>query len=183
MNIGKRTAAGLAMGLSAFLLTACTTAPQSSAERKALDEDAMGTIQEFQAQDPGLKAFFDSAAGYAVFPDVGRGAAGVGGAYGHGEVYEKGARVGYCDLSQATIGFQLGGQTFREIIFFENRAALERFKSNQPAFTAQATAVALKSGAAANARYADGVAVFTTTDSGLMFEAALGGQMFNYDGR
>jgi lipid-binding SYLF domain-containing protein len=182
MSKGKRTAAGLALGLGALLLTACTTAPQSAEDRKVLDQDVVGTIQEFQAQDQGLKSFFDSAAGYAVFPDVGRGAAGVGGAYGHGEVYEKGARVGYCDLSQATIGLQLGGQTFREVIFFESRDALERFKTGQMAFTAEATAVALKSGAAANAKYADGVVVFTTTDAGLMFEAALGGQMFNYDG-
>jgi lipid-binding SYLF domain-containing protein len=148
-----------------------------------LDRDVTTTINRFKTEDPSIKGWFESAAGYAVFPQVGRGGAGIGGSYGRGEVYQKGARVGYCDLSQGTIGLQLGGQAFSEIIFFENANVLEDFKEQRFAFTAQATAVALKSGAAANAKYADGVAVFTQTDAGLMFEAALGGQMFNYDGQ
>jgi lipid-binding SYLF domain-containing protein len=173
----------LAAGVAACWMAACATAPVSVEDRTELDRAVTATISRFKADDPSLKGFFDGAAGYAVFPEVGRGGAGIGGAYGHGEVYQRGVRVGYCDLSQATVGAQLGGQTFSEVIFFETSGVLEQFKSERFAFTAQATAVALKSGAAANARYAEGVAVFTHTDAGLMFEAALGGQMFNYDGR
>ena len=88
--------------------------------------------------------------------------------------------VGYCDLSQASIGLQLGGQAYTEIIAFEDKAALDKFKTGNLAFAAQATAVALKSGAGANAKYDDGVAVFTMGESGLMYEASIGGQSFSY---
>jgi lipid-binding SYLF domain-containing protein len=115
-----------------------------------------------------------------VFPTVGKGAVGVGGAYGKGVLYENGTPVGYCDLSQASIGLQLGGQGYTEIIAFENQDALNRFKSGNFAFDAQATAVALKSGAGANAKYANGVAVFTMDEAGLMYEASIGGQKFSY---
>ena len=73
-------------------------------------------------EDPSLQVFLDKAYGYALFPSVGKGAVGVGGAYGKGEVFDRGTKVGYCDLSQATIGIQLGGQTFTEIIAFEEKA-------------------------------------------------------------
>jgi lipid-binding SYLF domain-containing protein len=131
--------------------------------------------------DPGLQKFFDTAAGYAVFPSVGKGAAGIGAAYGRGEVFEGGKLVGYATLTQASIGLALGGQKYTELIFFENKAALDRFKSGTFAFAAQASAVALKSGVSANAKYSDGVAVFTLGEAGLMYEASVGGQKFAYE--
>ena len=137
-------------------------------------------VDNAKKQDPGLIKFFNEAAGYAVFPSVGKGAVGVGGAYGHGELYQGGKLAGYCTLTQASIGLALGGQKYTELIFFETPAALERFKSGNFAFAAQASAVALKSGASANAKYADGVAVFTMGETGLMYEASIGGQKFNY---
>ncbi len=130
--------------------------------------------------DPGLQKFFDTAAGYAVFPSVGKGAVGVGGAYGRGEVFEGGKPVAYATLTQASIGLALGGQKYTELIFFETKAALDRFKSGNFAFAAQVSAVALKSGVSANAKYSDGVAVFTLGEAGLMYEASVGGQKFAY---
>ena len=88
--------------------------------------------------------------------------------------------MGYCTLTQASIGLALGGQAYTELIFFETQAALEKFKTGNFAFAAQASAVALKSGASANAKYTDGVAVFTMGEAGLMYEASIGGQKFNY---
>jgi lipid-binding SYLF domain-containing protein len=120
------------------------------------------------------------AAGYAVFPTVGKGGIGLGGAYGKGVLYQMGAPVGYCDLSQATIGLQLGGQSYSEIIAFETAESLASFKSGKFQFAAQAPAVALKSGDGTNAKYRDGVAVFTMDEAGLMGEASLGGQDFSY---
>ena len=128
-----------------------------------------------------MSKFFTEAAGYGVFPTVGKGAIGVGGAYGRGELYAGGQLAGYCTLTQASIGLALGGQTYTELIFFENAAALNRFKSGNFTFAAQASAVALKSGASANAKYADGVAVFTMGEAGLMYEASIGGQKFTYE--
>jgi lipid-binding SYLF domain-containing protein len=127
-----------------------------------------------------LQAFLAKAHGYAIFPDIGKGAVGVGGAYGRGELFERGEKIGYCDLSQATIGFQLGGQVYAEIIAFENKAVLDNFKSGRLRFAGQATAVALKAGAGANAQYIDGVRVLTVGEEGLMFEASIGGQTFSF---
>ena len=136
-----------------------------------------------QRNDPSLTRFVHDAAGYAVFPSVGKGAIGVGGAYGKGDLYENGIVVGYCDLTQGTIGLQLGGQSYSEIICFDNQEAVNRFKNGDFAFDAQASAVALKSGAGANAKFANGVAVFTMDEAGLMYEASVGGQKFGYQAR
>jgi lipid-binding SYLF domain-containing protein len=116
----------------------------------------------------------------AVFPSVGKAGLGVGGAYGRGEVWEQGKLIGYSDITQATIGLQAGGQAFTQMLVFENKDALDRFITNKYQPTAQATAVALKSGAAANAKYSEGIAVFTHIKGGLMAEASLGGQRFRF---
>ncbi|QNN25431.1 hypothetical protein HED60_12120 [Planctomycetales bacterium ZRK34] len=134
----------------------------------------------FQARDRGLHILMDQAAGYAVFPTVGKGAIGVGGAYGRGEVFTGKRLVGYCDLSQGSIGFQLGGQTYRELILFQTPAALENFKSGAMQLAAQASAVAATSGASADADYHQGVMIFTMARGGLMYEASVGGQHFTY---
>lgn len=164
----------------AVLLAGCSTAPKSEAGQEQLTVKGETAIQSAKKADPGLQKFFDTAAGYAVFPSVGKGAIGVGGAYGHGELYQGGQLAGYCTLTQASIGLALGGQKYTELIFFESQAALDRFKSGNFAFAAQASAVALKSGVSANAKYSDGVAVFTMGEAGLMYEASVGGQKFNY---
>ena len=162
------------------LLTACATQPDTQAKRENLTDDAQASLNRFQREDPGLKDFLGNAYGYAIFPDVGKGGLVVGGAYGRGQVYEQGRLVGYADLRQATVGAQIGGQTYSELIVFQNADALNRFKSNQLAFSANASAVAIKSGAAATAKYENGVAVFTMPKGGLMAEASVGGQQFTY---
>ncbi len=171
----------LIAGLAGLLVFgACSTAPKSAEGKRDIEQDAANALGRAQRTDPSLRSVFDRSYGYAVFPSVGKGAAGVGGAYGKGVLYERGVAVGYCDLSQATIGLQLGGQSYTEIICFEDRRALEKFKDGNFRFDAQATAVALRSGAGANAKFTDGVAVFTMDEAGLMFEASVGGQKFGY---
>jgi lipid-binding SYLF domain-containing protein len=161
-------------------LTACATAPSGPEAKAQLGRDVATALAKAKVQDPGLQAFLDKAYAYAVLPNVGKGAIGVGGAYGRGEVFERGARIGYCDMSQATVGLALGGQTYTEIIAFENKAALDNFKNGRMKLAAQATAVALKAGASANAKYSDGVSVLTASPEGLMVEAAIGGQTFSF---
>jgi lipid-binding SYLF domain-containing protein len=161
-------------------LAGCKTAPDTEGEKTELHTSVLNTRHRIEAQDPSLQKHIDNAYGYAIFPSVGKGGAVVGGAYGRGEVYEQGKRVGWADLSQATIGAQLGGQTFSELILFENKAALDSFKNGNLKFTANASAVAVKSGAADASKYADGVLVFVEPKAGLMLEAAIGGQSFSY---
>ncbi|OHB65443.1 MAG: hypothetical protein A2Y77_09740 [Planctomycetes bacterium RBG_13_62_9] len=168
----------LAVAGSLFVV-GCSTAPKSMEHQAALDTSVRSAIETARATDPGLQSFFDNSAGYAVFPSVGKGAFWVGGAFGRGQLFENGQLTGYCSLTQATFGLAFGGQSYTEFIFFQTPETLNRFKTGNYAFSAQASAVAIKAGASATADYADGVAVFTMGESGLMVEASIGGQKFN----
>jgi lipid-binding SYLF domain-containing protein len=168
-------AAGLAAGLPA-----CSTEPKQESDKRALAEDSRGALDHFKAQDPTLQGLLDKSAGYALFPDVGKGGLIVGGSYGHGEVFQAGTMIGYASISQGTVGLQAGGEEFSELIVFNTKDALERFKRGETTFAANASAVAIKAGAAATARDREGVTVFTHAKGGLMAEAAIGGQKFSF---
>ena len=147
--------------------------------------------------------FFKSAYGYAVFPTVGKGGFGIGGAYGTGRVYRQGAYIGDASMAQVTIGLQLGGQSYSQIVFFEDKRALDEFTSGNFEFGAEASAVAITAAAGAKAntagnsagmsggendaktvgRYVKGMATFTVVKGGLMYEASIGGQKFSYQAR
>lgn len=177
----SRATALIAAGLTSLLaLAACATAPASAEGKADLQRSAAETLSQAQKNDPSLRDVIRKSAGYAVFPSIGKGAIGIGGAYGKGALYQSGALAGYCDVTQGSIGFALGGQAYSEILVFEDTAAVQRFKNGNFRFDAQATAVALKSGAGANARFANGIAVFTMDEAGLMYEASIGGQKFSY---
>lgn len=145
-------------------------------------------------------AFFDNSHGYAVFPTVGKVGIGIGGAHGKGRVYRQGQYIGDASMTQVSIGLQLGGQAYSQIIFFQDERALDEFTSGSFEFGAQATAVAITAGASASAstagssagasggkndantvgRYHKGMAVFTVAKGGLMYEASIGGQKYKY---
>ncbi len=168
--------------LSAGLaLSACATTPRTSAKREDLKADATKALAEMKADDPSLDPFLSKSHAFVIFPHVGKAGAIVGGSYGRGIVYEKGAPIGYADISQATVGLQAGGQTFMELLAFESAKDLERFTSGQLALTANVSAVILKSGAAESAQYSDGVAVFVKPIGGAMVEASVGGQRFTFE--
>lgn len=162
-----------------FLLTGIVATAQSQKEQKLIDdaEQAKATLLK---TDPALEEFFDESAGYVIFPNVGKGGLIVGGASGNGIVYEAGEAIGTADLKKLNIGLQAGGQAIIEVIFFETPVDLERFKNDNFEFAAETSAVALKSGIAFNAKYKDGVAVFALPKAGLMADASVGGQRFDY---
>ncbi len=147
-------------------------------ELESNSKEALNTILE---KTPKLEAFKNEAYGYAVFPRITKAAIGVGGAAGNGIVYKDDIVVGAAHLKQATVGIQFGGQQYAEVIFFESKETFEKFINGKLKFDAQASAVALKAGAAIDAAYQDGVAVFTATKGGLMYEASIGGQHFKYE--
>lgn len=169
----------LVSGIGIFLI-GCATAPERPEGKATLNARVNETIAAFKAKTPAIETYFADSHGYAVLPKIGKGAFIVGGAYGQGEVYRNGALIGYCSVSQATIGASIGGETFREIIFFRTREDMEKFLTGELTLAAQATAVAIDSGAAAKADYRNGLAVFIMTDKGLMVDASIGGQKFNY---
>jgi hypothetical protein len=108
----------LACSIGALTLAACSTAPKSAEGKADIERDAMAALERAERTDPSLTPIFSRAEGYAIFPSVGKGAVGVGGAYGKGVLFDRGRAVGYCDLTQGTIGLQLGGQSYTEIIGF-----------------------------------------------------------------
>jgi lipid-binding SYLF domain-containing protein len=153
---------------------------QTTKKDRRLVEDSQDARKDFIHTDSLMRGLFSSAYGYAIFPIIGKGAIGVGGAAGNGIVFQKDSAMGKTFMNQLTIGFQLGGQSYREVIFFQDKETLDRFKASNVEFSAQVSAVAAKQGAAANVKYANGVMVFTQEKGGLMFEASVGGQKFKY---
>lgn len=165
-------------------------------------DDYQDAIKVFKKADVTGK-LFHTAYGYALFPTVGKGGAVVAGAFGRGRVYEKGKYIGDASMTQVSLGLQLGGVGYSQIVFFENEAALKEFTKGEYEFGAEATAVAITLGASAKAgtdgasagaqaesdkaknvgTYNNGMATFTVVKGGAMYQVAVSGQKFRYKAR
>ncbi|EED35046.1 conserved hypothetical protein [Luminiphilus syltensis NOR5-1B] len=187
--------------MKSILRSLCVTSLVLLAIPSMAEESYEEIVERFAKA--GAREYVNTAFGYAVFPTIAKGGFGIGGAYGEGRVFRQGVMVGSADVGQVSIGFQAGGQAFSQIIFFENNSAFTAFTSGNFEFGAQANAVALTAGASAEATtgggaasslsggkndaklghagYRKGMAVFTIAKGGLMFEASIGGQKFNYE--
>jgi lipid-binding SYLF domain-containing protein len=164
-------------------------------------EDYSDTIKIFKSSPTGQK-FFASAYGYAVFPTIGKGGFGIGGAHGKGQVYRSGAVTGKTSMSQVSIGFQAGGQSYSQVVFFENKKAYDAFTAGEFEFNAGVSAIAINASVGANAgttgtsantgankernrqtdaSYSSGMAVLTVAKGGLMYEASVAGQKYKYE--
>ena len=165
----------------ALLLTFGTVSAFEPDTGDELQLSVAKAILDIKNADPGIETFFENSAGYAVFPKVGKGGIGIGGAHGKGLVIAGDQAVGKTSLSQLTIGLQLGGQVYAEFIFFKDETALGHFQRGNFELGAQASAVAVTAGASADANYDKGVAIFTNVGGGLMYEATVGGQKFKYE--
>ena len=163
-------------------------------------EDYSNSISVFE-KSPASQPYFNNAYGYAMFPTIGQGGFVIGAARGDGQVYRGGKITGYTSMTQISIGFQLGGQAYSQIIFFEDKRAYDDFTRGNFEFDASASAVAITAGAQASAgttgstagastgpatgkqattNYYKGMSTFVHTKGGLMYKAALGGQKFNF---
>jgi lipid-binding SYLF domain-containing protein len=169
--------------VAAILVAALAGVGQAAADeldQKKLTAEVEEAITAFKQADSSVGSRFTNAVGYVVFPTAGKGGLIVGGAHGTGQVYERGKLIGIAKMTQVTVGAQIGGQAFMEFIFFETKEALEKFKQSGYSLSAQLSAVAAAEGASLNAKYVDGVVVFTKAKSGLMAEATVGGQKFEF---
>jgi lipid-binding SYLF domain-containing protein len=162
------------------LISGSSLMAQTSSKDKKIIADSKEAKAEFIRVDGQMSSLFANAYGYAIFPNVGKGGVGIGGAAGNGTVFQGGNVIGKAKLTQVSIGFQWGGQAYREVLFFESKADLDRFKQDKIEFSGQASAVAATAGASANVKYANGVMIFTQIKGGLMYEASIGGQKFKY---
>ena len=152
-------------------------------EVEKLEPKVAEVVAKLLEKDPGMQSFFDKAAGYAVFPNVGKGGFGIGGARGWGLLKVGGETVAVVTLTQLTIGFQAGGQAYSEFIFFEDDLALGNFKRGNYELGAHVSAVAITAGASADAKFNEGIAIFTQAKGGLMYEASVGGQKFKIEAK
>ncbi len=175
----KNSMKTLSVLLLAFMALPVRLLAQDADDSKLIS-DCNDAKAAFVKSDGFMKSLFDNSYGYVIFPNVGKGAVGVGGAAGNGIVFEKGNSIGKASMKQLTVGLQLGGQAYREVIFFETKSALDRFKEDKFEFAAQVSAVAANSGVSADAKYKEGVMVFSQEKGGLMYEAAVGGQKFDF---
>jgi lipid-binding SYLF domain-containing protein len=169
------------LAVTTFVLNSLTSTAQATESNSELAVKSTEVLLSMIEAAPDLQAYYDSSYGYAIFPKVTKGGITLGGAAGKGVVYKNHKIVGPSKLMQFTFGFQFGGQQYSEVIFFQNKAAFERFMNNKLKFDGQASAVALKKGVSADVSYEYGVAVFTQAIGGLMFEASIGGQHFAND--
>lgn len=177
---GLSAAQCFVVGLGAAMLAACASAPETRPDQQALEARADAVVQTMVARDPTLADLLEEAPGYVVFPTVAEAGFIVGGSNGIGVVYENGRATGYSELYEGTVGLQLGGQSFSELVVFQTQNALDRFKTGNFDLTAGVTATAIQSGAAASTRFEGGVAVFIDDETGLMAGATVGGQTLSY---
>ena len=188
------------MKLRAVLIAAALLATSNMAlAQKA--EDVTETINLFKGI-PQVAPFFTKSYGYAVWPRIGRGGLGIGGARGKGQVFQGGNMTGIATLTDITFGAQAGGQAYRQVIFFENKAAYDKFTSGKFEFDASASAVAVTASAQASAgtagasssagagtspstgagtAFVNGMQTFTMAEGGLMYAATIGGQKYSFD--
>jgi lipid-binding SYLF domain-containing protein len=171
----------LAIGICGLALAAAAAGAWDPAEVDKLDAGADEAVTEMLTNDPDMKRFFDSSVAHVVIPTVGKAGVGIGGARGKGLLYEGGKPTAIVTLSQLSIGFQWGGQAYSEFLFFKDANALEEFKRGDFELGAQMSAVAVKTGASADAEFQSGIAIFTQAKGGLMYEAAVGGQKFKLE--
>lgn len=149
-------------------------------KRDKLIADAMNAKEAFEENNKELASLFKSAYGYAIFPNVGKGAYILGGAAGNGVVYEQGKMIGFAEMRQVDIGLQIGGQAFRQVMIFETKAALEDFKAGDYELSGNISAVVVEKGESKAIKFKDGLAVATMPKAGAMVEVSVGGQKFEY---
>jgi lipid-binding SYLF domain-containing protein len=167
----------LIIAVLVFAFAGRVLADDDKAELTAEVNDAKATLVK---TDAGLADIMAKAKGYVVFPSVAKGGLGIGAAADTGQLLENGQAVGEAKLRQVSIGFQAGGQSYIELICFEDQTSLDNFKKENFEFSAQVSAVAVTSGVSKNAKYEKGIMVLTLAKGGLMYEASVGGQKFKY---
>jgi len=160
---------------------ACGGAPRTESERATLEQEAASTLQSMTAKDATLPALLGRSAGYIVFPEIGKGGFIAGAAHGRGVLYENGQPSGYVSISEASIGAQIGAQTFAELIVLRDSYDVQRVKHDKFSLNANASAVALDAGVAGSAQFSEGVAVFVVPRGGVMAELAVGGQRIDFE--
>lgn len=164
--------------LSFFLISSLSA---QTREQQEIIDDALNAKEAFIQMDPYMKNLFKNSEAYAIFPNVGAGAYILGAASGNGAVFQNGRLIGMADLKQINVGLQFGGKAYREVIFFQNEAALERFKQGNFSLSGNVSAVVLEEGVGETVNFENGLAIVTMPKAGAMIEVSVGGQRFKFE--
>ncbi|MGM0601108.1 MAG: YSC84-related protein [Candidatus Rifleibacteriota bacterium] len=151
--------------------------------KRSGEENVQLLIKKIKKIDPDIKKIFENAVGWAVFPEIGKAGVGIGGASGNGRVYRKGEFIGTTTMTQISVGFQLGGQIYSEIIFFQDDNTLNKFKDGKFELGANVSAVIVDEGVAKTLGFKDGTIVLVMPKKGLMYEATVSGQKFTFQAK
>lgn len=163
---------------AAFAIAGCeSTAPS---DPQLYNDKAKVSLEQMEHVDPALQSALSDSYGYVIFPDVGKAAVGIGGANGRGVVYEQGRPVGYATLTQGSVGVQLGGETYAELIVFKTSDAMASFRNGDLTLGADASATILKEGAGAALQFKNGTAIAVQPQGGLMAGVAINGQTIHF---
>jgi lipid-binding SYLF domain-containing protein len=165
------------LGLLFIVFSGCKSSQNTSNELVSDSLEAKATISK---NHPNIAELFSNSVGYAIFPNVGKGAYVIGAASGNGTVYQNGKLIGYADMKQVDIGLQIGGKAFIEVIFFQTQAALDRFKGESYELSGNVSAVLLEEGVSKSVDFQDGVGVVTKSKAGAMAGISVGGQRFEF---
>jgi lipid-binding SYLF domain-containing protein len=168
------------ISIALLVVTACATAPKTVGDQQALERQAAATLQTMTQRAPGLDQTLRSAAGYAVFPNIGKGGFIAGAAYGRGILYQGGRQVGFVELNQGSLGAQIGAQTFAELVVFLADRDVQRVKNGQFTLGGNVSAVVLTAGRGASADFKGGIAVYVMPRGGVMAELSVSGQQINF---
>jgi Las17-binding protein actin regulator len=176
----RKVRLGVLVAFLIWMMVACSTAPATQEGKDDLVRQAAAALTAWNREIPGVEGFARWNYGYALFPEIAKGGVGLGAAYGRGVVYAQGQHIGYADLSQGSVGLQLGGQTYQELIVFDDKAALERFKEGGFALSADTSAVLIKPGYAASVGFTEAATIFLKPIGGLMGEMVMAGQQLTF---
>lgn len=163
-----------------LFITVTSCGPGKTGNADDLMADARNAKAAMVKADANVQELFDSSAGYAIFPNVGKGAYIIGGASGNGIVYQNGVMIGYSNLKQVDVGLQVGGEAYREVLFFKTQDALDDFKDGEYELSGDATAVVIEKGKSRTIKFNDGIAVATMPKAGAMVGVSVAGQRFGY---
>lgn len=168
------------IALLAALFAGCATAPATRAEKESLQTSARATLDEMIARNPAIQDTIRNAPGYAVFPSIGKGGVLVGGAHGQGILYEHGVPTGYVSVEQASIGAQLGGQTFSQLLVLRTPQQVVDVKAGRFTAGADLGVVVLSQSAGAQTNFNPNASVFVLPRGGLMVDVSINGQRIKY---
>lgn len=170
----------LLTALFGALFTGCATAPATRGERESLQASARATLDEMIARNPGIQDTIRNVPGYAVFPSIGKGGVLVGGAHGQGILYEHGVPTGYVSVQQASIGAQLGGQTFAQLLVLRTPEQVANLKAGRFTAGADLGVVVLSQSASTQTNFNPNASVFVIPRGGLMVDISVNGQRIKY---